>query len=293
MRPSASADHIASRSASVRARAGGVNLRKAPWSRTSPSRSVRYCGQLSTTRPSAASSAAGWLTCAATTRAPVRRASKAVRPSAVSSASRVRQSGTIPPSSRPDARRRASASAVSASSSAWTRHTAPTEATDANNAPSSSAVNPCSPCVVHVNALTNATPARHTPAISSCRPGHACAASPKSIRERSRRYARLRSRSSAVITGSACVCSISVVTPARAAAAVPVGKSSRLGSAGSIRWTCASTMPGNTRRPDASTRSRASHRSGPTDATRPSATYTCPRLTPPGVTTSPPSMPRS
>jgi hypothetical protein len=34
---------------------------------------------------------------------------------------------------------------------------------------------------------------------------------------------------------AACVCSITVVTPARAAAAVPVGKSSRSGAAGSMK----------------------------------------------------------
>lgn len=78
--PSRSRRHISSSSASVRARAGGVNLRSAPCSWTSSSRSRKYCGQ-----PSAASRAprarssrtydatSALLTWATAARAPVRR----------------------------------------------------------------------------------------------------------------------------------------------------------------------------------------------------------------------------
>ncbi len=226
-------------------------------------------------------------------RAPVSRASVAVTASAVSSASRLRHSGTTPPSSRPAARRSCSARSSSVDSSACTRHTASHAATARSSAFSSAGPWPGTPWVVQVKALMKHAPAAHTGATSSIRSGQACAASAKSTTERSARWRRLASRSSAPITGATCVCSTTVVTPARAAAALAVGKSSRSGSPGSMKWTCASTMPGITSSPPASTDSAASRCSAVTAAMRPSRTSTSARRRPPGSTTSPPRIARS
>src|SRR5450759_3194472 len=80
------------------------------------------------------------------------------------------------------------------------------------------------------------------------------------------------SRSAAETTGLQCVCSRTVVTPATAAAADPLVKSSRSGSPGSMKWTCASTMPGMTRRPDASIVCRLGAREPVTSTMRPPST---------------------
>jgi hypothetical protein len=65
---------------------------------------------------------------------------------------------------------------------------------------------------------------------------------------------------------------MTVVTPARAAAALAAGKSSRSVAEGSMKWTWASTIPGMTSSPLASIPSWAARRSRPTSAMRPPAT---------------------
>ena len=237
-RPSASAAHIASRSCAVRARAGGVNLRKAhvldhlvlaaASGTAGSSRRTRSARGRSGT----SSAPRGGSRAPRPTRAPVRRARR-VRPrerhvlGLAACATRARRRRR----SRPVARRRASASAVIASSSQWTSAIAPQPATARQSASWSDGSNPGTPCVVHVNALMKAAPAAHTPAISSKRPGHACArqreVDARRGPARTRAFGRGRRRSDHRLR-HACARRRSS-RPAAAAAAVPAGKSSRLG----------------------------------------------------------------
>ena len=137
---------MSSSSASMRARAGGVNLRNGPSSSISASRSRKYCGHASaaTRAPadrsrSISATTAGELQCATPTAAPAWRLNTPTTATATSSAVRLRHSEMTRGSSRPSACRRASAAIVSASSSQCTSEIAPSRAKRPNHSRSEDA----------------------------------------------------------------------------------------------------------------------------------------------------------
>src|SRR5215472_6053369 len=87
--------------------------------------------------------------------------------------------------------------------------------------------------------------------------------------------------------------STTVVMPPAAAAAVRDAKSSFSGKPGSRLWTWASTPPGSTSSPRASTSSAAGPAPGPTASTRPAETPTSASRRPSGMQTVPPRRTRS
>src|SRR6266550_2609025 len=104
-----------------------------------------------------------------------------------------------------------------------------------------------------------------------------------------------RSASSSTVGGSELSgMSASVVTPPAAAPRVAARQPSHSSRPGSLTWTCASTTPGNTCSPRASTSSNALPWPGSTTASkRPPAMSTSASRTPSSVTTRPPRIARS
>ena len=129
----------------------------------------------------------------------------------------------------------------------------------------------------HMNALKPTTPSSASSARRATLPGTSPPQSAKSVIAAPSAAATFRRNASASTVGGCAFSGMSTthVVPPAAAAAVPLAQPSQSARPGSLKCTCASTAPGRTRRPVASTVSVAeSPSSAPVATILPSSTAT-------------------